>query len=262
MNQSKNNRFFNFCEDLFKKWTLKTEVYTEFDKSFDMEALYEPYLLINLDEDCDINIEEILRDPLYVLTTNPGGTMSELQLEEGFKHFLSEKGRSLENITYQEVAALLGREYQTRKDIPNATRRIKKMIYLAKKLGKTGIIQIECIPFHSKKLDAKIKKRFALKYIKHNIYTEYLSLVKDILKDSATVGTQSFGDNNTDSEWLCLIKELMDLKNNEKISLKVLNGKTTIYKMVNKEQNKPFKALTLVQGNNNFPSNENLDKLF
>lgn len=88
-------------------------------------------------------------DPLTVITTNPGAG-------EPFQR-RSAVGREdspLADAPYSEVAVRLGDYYAADPAITQLARtRVKAMQTMADRLGKTGVIQFELLPFHSDTLD-------------------------------------------------------------------------------------------------------------
>ena len=145
---------------------------------FEMDHVPEPYLnygFKNLDDSC------------VFLTTNPGRGM-EHQLRLGVAKLSGGSvpweylPLSLEMASYYEKSAGLN---------SSARANVRRMIEIAKAIGRPGFLQVEMIPWHSGKLDNKDKVLSALSA--HEPYRKYRSSLEDLLSSCPVVLSWSAG---------------------------------------------------------------------
>jgi hypothetical protein len=127
--------FFEHCETIIRDWW-KGDLAPS--PVFQMDHIPEPYLLFGSTE-----------RPLVFVTLNPGGGF-EAQTREAIARFDSPVAREL---PYRENARRLARYYRYPNVInDNARHRIEAMLSFAGRLGFSGVLQLEAIPFHSSAL--------------------------------------------------------------------------------------------------------------
>ena len=131
--------FQELCEEIFDDWkNNRLKLSCAAREAFDLQYCPEPYLTF--------------RDqagPITFVTLNPGGGEYFQRRENiGTSHSPIRADAS-----YRDTAADLGRWYASPscRISPAAKTRIKAMLDLGSSLGRTGVEQIECMPFHSAK---------------------------------------------------------------------------------------------------------------
>lgn len=251
--------FFQNAQTLYKKWLSNEQPETHFDNYFAMDALYEPYLLFPVNDTNNSSIDDLLKDPLFILTTNPGGVM-DFQKPTNFRKFIQRySSYSAEELSYQEIAFLLGKYYMNAPEIKNARARIQKMVYLAKKLNKTGVVQVEMIPFHSKDFKSNRKHLYAKNLEKDIFLNTYTTDLRNLLANVSVLSPQGWL-NEKKNDWLPLIKKTMGLEETTYNGLKQSKGSDSIAFVSTQEP--VIKGITLIKGSNNFPSVTYMDKMF
>jgi hypothetical protein len=233
-----NHPYFTFCQELYEKWfnnKLEDWCLHEF---FELDAMPEPYLLFGK-----------VDDPLYFLTTNPGQVL-DFQLRRSGEKDYSIRSRELAHY------------YRTQLKVKNAKTRIKKVLELKDQLNKTGVVQIEVVPFHSKEFKARDKEIFSTKGFESNLYSKYYSLLQDFIRDKVVINLQGGAPSKNrfyNNNWLKLIKDLLNLNNLELFPLKTkIDGKVTVGVLFDKENHK---YVICNQGMNNFPNDEGMKML-
>jgi uncharacterized protein (DUF4415 family) len=127
--------FFEYCETVIRNWW---EGNLEPSSVLQMDHIPEPHLPFGSTE-----------RPLVFVTLNPGGGF-EAQTREAITRFDSPVARAL---PYRDNARRLARYYRYPNVInDNARHRIEAMISFAARLGFSGVLQLEAIPFHSSAL--------------------------------------------------------------------------------------------------------------
>lgn len=253
-----NAPFFQKANSLYKSWLNDDIPATHFNNYFAMDALYEPYLLFKVDEKEDVSVETMLKDPLFILTTNPGGVMNFQKrgnLEAFVRRFTT---TPLRDLSYHELALLLGDYYQNEPKIKNARARIQKMIYLAKKLNKSAVVQVEMIPFHSKDFKSNRKHHYAQDLEKDNYLASYTEDLRRLLENASVLSPQGWM-NEEKNAWPALIRKTMGLENASYKGLKQSGNSDSIAFV--STQTPVLKGMTLIKGSNNFPSVTYLDQI-
>jgi uncharacterized protein (DUF4415 family) len=124
--------FFERCETVIRNWW---DGNLAPSSVLQMDHIPEPYLLFGSTE-----------RPLVFLTLNPGGGF-EAQTRDAITRLDSPVVREL---PYRDNARRLARYYRYPNVInDNARRRIEAMLSFAARLGFSGVLQLEAIPFHS-----------------------------------------------------------------------------------------------------------------
>lgn len=242
--------YLDLCESWWKGWLADTlQISPDIRALFAMDALPEPYITFQSGN-----------NPLFVLTTNPGGVMPHQQRENIFNNIDCSLNP---NISYTEAANVLAKIYCTYLQKTPAGRRITTQNNLALSVGYSGVFQVESCPWHSKSLP---DKSTFLKLLKSDqALTEYTQSLREFLVDkpvlvvSAVSSKTSISiENLTSSDWLGWQKELIGFdqsrcrlvplvyKNEEKITSAALIDNS----------GPCVKVIVLTQGSNNFPSVE------
>ena len=241
--------YIEFTEELHKKWIDDTlELDEKVKKDFQVDYLPEPYL----DFDCGTN-------PLYILTTNPGGGM-QMQKRDVIVSNDSESG-IVKDDKYSEVAKKLANFYIDILKGSAAGRRIDKMLELASQSNFDGVFQVESYPFHSATLPNK--KQF-LKIMKNDsFFIEYTDLLQKLLSNKTTIvisatGTQkSISINNIrNNVWLKWQSEIIGIEYIDNLTLIPLVTKADkiTSAFLYEKQNNIVKGFVLAMGSNNLPS--------
>lgn len=236
-----------FCENLWQQWLLRELKFPEFP--FQAGHMPEPYLRWKDG-----------KDPLYVLTTNPGGGM-EHQLRE---NILAGNSNIKPTASYAESAVDLARFYDKELDGSNAGRRIKSMLLLALACGKDDVFQVESSPYHSANLPQK-EKLINLALHDENL-SPYIEKLRNFLHDKDVVAVSAWGgqvNSETNipqlSPWLLWQAELMGLRPQDAIPYSIVNnGKRDTGILLVDSSNGSLKSMYLVVGSNNFPSRKGL----
>jgi hypothetical protein len=219
------------------------------DKKFLMDHLPEPYLQF-----------ETANNPLYVLTTNPGKGR-EFQNRESIR---SKSSFISCGDQYIEIAFKLG-EYYRNKLEGKPLNRIEGFLYLAKKIGNDGVVQLESCPFHSAKLPNKTE--LIPYYETEPLLKEYATCLQksilnlNILALSAVNSKKDISvESITSNPWLEWQAHLMGF-NFERVQSIPLTKKTTrvtsalIY---SQEKSGLTKGFILMMGSNNLPHKNHL----
>lgn len=243
-----------FCETLWRNWVKgPLDDIPEFISTrFELDHAPEPYVQYGT-----------ANDALCVLLTNPGQGMSHQ------KHSVVMAGTKILNSrdSYATAATKLGRFYHEELPKKAARSRIEKMMRLAKAIGKDGVRQLECIPFHSKSLPSK-----------HNIIDyfdacrllgDYLRELEAFLRDktvlavTAAPARQSLSRATvTSSRWLSWLAELLGISvvTSEFIPTVRKDGKVTAALILDHAAGNT-KAIHLMMGSNNLPSGKGLERI-
>lgn len=236
------NEYLSFCEELNNSFWKEIGYDESFlNNVFDLEHLPEPYIQIGDPS-----------DPLYFLTTNPGQVMKHQKFGSPFLNKLREEN-------YDFISKVLGDYYL--QNLPGAARyRLKKMVEIYEYSHKTGLFQVEALPFHSKSLN----KYLILRALRsgNSILNKYSELLSDYLCDKDVISINAVGTKNSitieaikKSRWLNWIFSLTKTDtNNLEIENLITNekGKVTsafIYSIVNER----IKGHILMMGSNNIP---------
>ena len=242
--------FFEYCESLWKSWLEGRLVASPFvDGAFDLDAAPEPYLSFRTGA-----------SPLFVLTTNPGGTMPH-QLKSSVA---AGAGPLNASMSYAAAASALGAFYEDPHNLKGpANRRIAALQSLARLVGRDGVFQVEACPFHSESFPGK--GAFLDSLDTDGLLSEYVGRVQSFLRDRpvvivAAVSTQvSLGPSLQLSKWLLWQANLagLDLVAARFIPLVERRGKVTCGAFVSGE-GEAVKALVLMMGGNHLPGNSGL----
>lgn len=232
--------YFNFCQDLYSNWNNCTLNYDPaLESFFDLNALPEPYLSF-----------KSLENPLYFLTTNPGGVM-EFQKRDNFNY---------SDELYSDLAHKLGERYLLNLDKigTQAVTRIKRMIQLSELVKKSGVIQVEAIPYHSKNFN---NKSAFLKCLTDFTLIAYINHLKDHLTDKPVLSIQAGSpDLNRikSNDWILFLCDTMnlDIDKAHMYPIKVkTDGKVTIGMLWD---NRNRKGIIFNNAINSFPGDEGI----
>lgn len=244
--------YVDLCETWWKRWLEgKCAPSSWVRDAFVLDAAPEPYLVFGEDV-----------DPLCVLTTNPGGAMPH-QLRENIESgdsFLSK------TMSYAEAARSLASFY-VRTLTGTASRRIAAQTEIAAASGFSGVLQVECIPWHSSNLPEKTK---ILQSIEEDedlrVYTRRL---RAFIARRATIALAAVSprfDFTTRprrlSPWVSWLFEILgvDPDRADSIPLTAKGDRVTSAALVPNATGTP-KAIVLMMGGNHFPSRENREPL-
>ena len=244
-----NKDYIEFTEELHKKWIVdRLELDEKVKKDFQVDYLPEPYLDFNCGE-----------NPLYILTTNPGGGM-EMQKRDVIVLNNSESG-IVKDDKYSDIAKKLANFYIDILKGSSAGRRIDKMLELASQSHFDGIFQVESYPLHSATLPNK--KQFLKMMQNDSFFREYTDLLQKLLSNkttiviSATSSQKSISvDNIRNNVWLKWQSEMIGIDNIDNVTLIPLvtkDDKITSAFLYEK-QNDSVKGFILTMGSNNLPS--------
>lgn len=173
------------CEQMWR-WWLEGNVppSSMLRKKFDLDAAPEPYLWF-----------EEGAVPLIVITTNPGATMDHQRRTKviGGESFLHP------GLSYSEAAVALGAFYK-RQLRGAAKRRIDAQSEISDQAGFDGVLQVECIPWHSPALPAKESVAQALKA--EPSFQTYADRLREFLSDLVRYSPLGRIDTPTDRDWI------------------------------------------------------------
>lgn len=245
--------FHAYCEDLWASWLggWRPLNSTALHGQFDLEAAPEPYLLFGSSD-----------NPLTILTTNPGQTMKH-QMACAIR---AGNGVITSKMTYAMCAQKLGYYYKQTLSGP-ALQRILAQEKLAMKAGYSGVIQVECCPWHSKALPGKDRFLRLMKQDDHLL--TYVKQLKNYISNRAVLGLSAVSTNtllNTEeikyNAWLKWQAELLgvDLDSAEVVPLTSKNERVTSA-VVRATISQVPRSLVLMMGGNHFPAESNLGRL-
>lgn len=234
------SNFFEFCEDLVAAWhRSEISLSPEMGRLFQMDYIPEPYLAFG-DQS----------EPLIFLTTNPGAGMPH-------QHRDARSPRE----SWSTASAQMAAWYQAHLT-GAAARRIKSVLELAKSTGHSGVLQIECVPFHSADLPNKPQ---LLKNLPNDpLLCEYTQAVKGFLRDRSVVALSAAGTRGSlgahtieASDWLRWLADLMGLnvQRAETIALATRGEKITAAFVANRDA-ETTKGIILTMGSNNMPGRD------
>jgi hypothetical protein len=239
--------YLNLCERWWQDWLSGTPIASAAVRSrFDLDAAPEPYLPF-----------EPGHNPLVVLTTNPGATMPHQRREQiiGGQSVVSPSMR------YAEAAEALSRFYVEHLSGP-AARRISAQRTLATASGYTGVLQVECCPWHSPELPGK--NAFVDLLNADVALTEYTQILHaflashPVLAISAVSSRDSLASSSLPlSPWLAWQRDLIGLRQShaELVPLVRKGERVTSAALVDRS-GPAVKALVLMQGSNQLPGAE------
>lgn len=167
--------YVDLCDELYADWlggtlNLSARVCAAFPNRVGSTTDYcpEPYLVFG-DQS----------DPLVILATNPGNG-------EPFQRrdAVDAPDSPLKRLRFADVAPRLGDFYATTSRISMTARnRVHSMRDVARRLGKTGVLQVQLLPFHSDRLD----KSWLEALFKEPLLRDYLDALKAHLDRFDTV---------------------------------------------------------------------------
>lgn len=246
-----NRDYAELCERMWQRWLAgEIEPSTEVQRHFDVDAVPEPYLIFG-----DTS------DPLVVVTTNPGATM-EHQRRDTILHGDSPV---TPRMRYSDVAREMARWYQDHLSGAAATR-IRAQIDLATACGFTGVVQVECLPWHSDRLP---KPRALQVMHSDEESSAYVRALEAQIEGAPTIalsavhsGTDFLAPSLHLSDWLSWQMSYLNIDVDEavRIPLVTKGGRPTSMALCQKSSGSP-RALVLMMGGNHFPSRSNLTPL-
>jgi len=245
--------FKEYSEAMWSAWLhgWRPSAHQKTAEIFDLEAMPEPYLLFGNQE-----------NPLTVLTTNPGQTME----RQKYTSISSGEGLVKPGGSYEKAAGVLGNYYKNNLT-GQAKRRIDAQIDLAHEAGYSGVMQVECLPWHSKSLPDK--GRIVNISREDPDLADYSSEVCGFLESRPVVALSAVSSkfdlreiNLNHYAWINRLIELLsfDERGFRLVPLTEKNGKVTsaLFKDVHAETSK---SILLVMGGNHFPSKDNRSEL-
>jgi hypothetical protein len=227
--------YFKKCEELFQNWSQSKLEMNE--RIFEALVVPEPYLLFGSGE-----------KPLYLLLTNPGSGMPEIQSHSAVKKIGVE--------TYKELADRLAEYYLSDKfkSAGLAYRRNYRALEVAEANGFTGVMNVETIPYHSDRLN----KNKALKAIEEDpLLNDYVRQLKAELADKAVLVVSACSSKKSidasmvrDNAWLSFQADLIGLRLSKAklIPLVTKGGKITSAQLQDGQKN-----MVLMMGSNALP---------
>jgi len=244
--------FISFCESLWQDWLadrLETSPFVR--RAFDLDAAPEPYLSFGCGE-----------NPLFLLTTNPGGTMPQQQraaVQAG-------RGPLSPAINYAAAAKALGAWYEQQLARCAAGRRIAAMQKLSALVGAEGVVQVEVCPFHSCSLPNKAE--LLREISRGGLLTRYVQEVRAFLITRPVVAISAASTRTPmESEmplspWATWLLEVsgQDPKRAKPVLLVTKREKITARALVSSQDGAP-KALVQMMGGNHLPGEHGLDLL-
>lgn len=241
------NPYLDSCEHLWRNWVAgDINASPAVTRRFDLDACPEPYLLFGDQE-----------RPLVVVTTNPGATMPHQTRAK------IEAGRSVvdPSMTYREVARAMADFYVAELTGPARTR-ILAQRDLAEAAGYTGVLQVECFPWHAKKLPGKNALPRLLE--KDEGLSPYVNRLGPVVRSNPSVALSavwSGADLEAEelglSVWLDWLRAFLAIDAQESTRLPLVRNerKVTCTAMVSGDS--PPRALVMMMGGNHFPSERN-----
>lgn len=219
---------------------------------FDLDAMPEPWLDL-----------EAGAKPLVVLTTNPGGTMDHQRRSS----ILRGDGPAQADMSYARAAQVLAAHYRDVLAGTSAGRRIRSLLAVAHEAGYDGVLQAECIPWHSADLPNKARLLGLLPREPHLV--AYLHDLRSflgprpVLAVSAVSSRVDLEDREAPlSPWLEWQADLLgiDPRRAERHPLVQKGARVTATALVDRSSAAP-KALVLMMGSNNLPGAEGTGRL-
>lgn len=248
------NSYLTRSESLWRDWLdgRVRPLVPRLARLFDLEAMPEPWL------DFDAGAR-----PLVVLTTNPGGTMDH-QLRSAI---VRGDGPIREQMSYAEAAKALAAYYQQVLAGTSAGRRIRALLEVAREAGYDGVLQAECIPWHSADLPNKARLLGLLRG--EPTLTAYLRDLRAFLDPRPVLAVSAVSSrlDLTDREaplspWLQWQAKLLgiDPRRAERHPLVKKGARVTGTALIDPSFSEP-KALVLMMGSNNLPGAEGKRRL-
>lgn len=233
------------CEEIWAQW-LEGHVpgSSVLKKRFDLDAAPEPYLWF-----------EEGADPLVVVTTNPGATMDHQRRPKviGGESFLHP------GLSYSEAAAALGAFYK-RELTDAAKRRIDAQGEISNQAGFDGLLQVECIPWHSASLSGKESVIQAL--TAEPAFQTYVKPLREFLFRQPTIALSAVSTRSPigigsiqKSVWLKWQTDLMNLRLDKAVFLPLVRKeeKVTSGAVIDRTGG-AVKAMVLMMGGNHWPN--------
>jgi hypothetical protein len=247
-----NKEFENYCEELWKQWRDESiELPSYIKAEFQTDYLPEPYLSFKPG-----------KNPLYILTTNPGQGMPEQHRD----NINSRSSIVSPTMSYKEIASTMGDFYLT--NLKGAAKtRIDSIIALSQKAGFDGVVQIEACPFHSGYLP---KKNALLKqYSIEPLLSKYGNLVKSVLSERSVIAVSAVGTTKpititsiSSRAWLKWQADLIGF-NIDKANIIALTEKpkkiTSAF--LYSENKNSVNGLVLMMGSNNLPRTKHMEPI-
>jgi hypothetical protein len=238
------NCYFRLCEQMWQQWLAGEPTATEaVRRSFDLDAAPEPYLPF---QPGDI--------PLVVLTTNPGATMPHQRREQ----IMENRSVLTPQMPYAEAAEVLSRFYCDHLS-GQAARRIAAQRELARKSGYSGVLQVECCPWHSAALSGKTA--FMKVLAGDDALMEYVSALRTFLEPQPVLVISAVSSRDSLdaarlslSPWLDWQLRLIALQQAkaERVALVSKGVRVTCTALVDRS-GPAVKAAVLMQGSNQLP---------
>lgn len=232
------------CERWWQSWLAGTPPASPaVRRQFDVDAAPEPYLPFDPGA-----------DPLVVLTTNPGATMPHQRRDE----ILAGGSVVTPSMRYAEAAEALSRFYVAHLRGP-AAHRIAAQQALARESGYSGVLQVECCPWHSAQLPGKTGiAELLARDPDLAAYAEALRgflAARPVLAISAVSSRATLASPDLElSPWLRWQRDFLDLRQDraELVPLVRKAGRVTAAALVDR-RGPGVKALVLMMGGNHLP---------
>lgn len=245
------NSYKGFCENLWRQWLDGSLELSPFiQATFQVGYAPEPYLCFDDGS-----------NPLIVLTTNPGAGLDGIQ---DLNSILSGNSIVQPSNPYSQAAIKFAGYYA--EHLPGqARRRIEGLRQLAQLSGCSGVVQIECCPFHSKSLPNKEELVRWSTFDK--LLSSYVASLKSYLADKDVFIMSAVGSKNDLaagsirlSPWLKWQDDLVGFQLSRAAFKPIVRKgtKTTAALLVDKSAGRS-KSLFLMMGGNHLPSRDGLE---
>jgi hypothetical protein len=260
--------YFAICEELQDSWirdTPRSDWLESLPRPLDISYFPEPYLVFPL-QACAVEDSQ-LRNPLYILTTNPGGGMTHQQRTQ----VLAGTGPISAATSYRRNAYSLGRYYQNcglahsagGGKIAHAGRgRIEKMLDLVAKIPVQfdSVIQVEAVPYHSQTLPKS--PGWLDSYIAHPAIRRYHNALRLLLSSKSVICVQAIRAGalsplgiQAPSPWFELLADLMGFSfSNQQVGPTIGPTARPTGAFILDGESAALKAFWVMVGSNNLPA--------
>jgi hypothetical protein len=243
----------SFCEELWQGFLANETTYSPYvTNKFLTDYIPEPFVKY-----------ECGKEPLFVLLTNPGGGM----VHQRRRSILSGQSCVNRRHSYAEAAIELGNKYLRQLRGKPAGARIKKMMTLAEKLGKSGVVQLECIPLHSKRLSGSARLVEGIE--RDAVLSKYTELLTSYLRDQSVIAVCATGGRDItplaikNSPWLTWVAGIAGLATQRiKFHTTVEKGGASTGALFSQSVRGKVKAIHAIIGSNSLPKESNSGAIY
>lgn len=180
--------YFEYCEELFKKWysgELSTD--NSIDSGiFDLTYMPEPYFILAEG-----------KNPLYILNNNPGSGL-DFQKKDYLETNINKEISYKNCISHISGFYKNGLEYNGsffKQNYSQAHNRNMKALEFSEDNGYDGVVCVETLPFHSKSLPNKEKVLYEC--ITNRAYLLYFRYLSELIKDKPVLIISAIGSSGT-----------------------------------------------------------------